>query len=96
PVMRASLEANSGAISGSIDPAGIQTEITATKDNIVFLSTYADVDGNFVIAGVEPGIYEVTITPDPESEFDPIVVSDVEVTLENTTEIGTIELDTDS
>ncbi|MDX1471366.1 MAG: DUF4382 domain-containing protein, partial [Flavobacteriaceae bacterium] len=40
PVMRASLEANSGAISGSIEPAGVQTEITATKDNIVFLSTY--------------------------------------------------------
>lgn len=96
PVLRASLEANSGAISGSIEPADVQTEITATKDNVVFLSTFADANGNFVLAGVEPGIYEVTVTPDPASEFEPIVITDVEVTLENTTELGTIELDPDA
>ena len=53
-------------------------------------------NGNFVLAGVEPGIYEVTVTPNPESELDIVVIEDVEVTLEQTTDLGTIDLDPDS
>ncbi len=92
PVLRASVEATTGTISGSILPVDVQTEIVATN-GIDTISTYADVDGNFLLVGLNPGIYTVTVTPDPLSVFTPFVLENVEVTLENDTELGIITLE---
>ncbi|MCK7589337.1 DUF4382 domain-containing protein [Subsaxibacter sp. CAU 1640] len=92
PVIRANVEAVTGIISGSVLPLGVQTEITATN-GIDTVSSYADADGNFVLVGLTPGIYTVTVTPDPLSGFSSFVIENVEVTVENNTTLGAITLE---
>lgn len=92
PVIRASIEANTGAISGQILPTGIQVEITTQVGEEV-VSTYTDDEGYFVLVGLEAGTYNVTITPEEASGLDPIIIEDVEVTVGNTTTIETVNLE---
>ncbi|HLT33594.1 MAG TPA: DUF4382 domain-containing protein [Aquaticitalea sp.] len=92
PVIRASVEATTGTISGSVLPLGVQTEIVATNGNDT-ISAYADVDGNFMLMGLTPGNYTITINPDPISELTPLIIEDVEVTLENDTDLGVISFE---
>jgi hypothetical protein len=92
PVIRASVEASTGTISGSILPLGVQTQITATN-GIETISAYADVDGNFILVGLNPGIYTVTVDPDPISELVSTIIENVEVALESNTDLGVITLE---
>ena len=92
PVLRASVEATTGTISGNISPVDVQTEIVATN-GIDTISTYADANGNFLLVGLYPGAYTVTVTPDPISGFLPFFQEEVEVTVENDTFLGTINLE---
>lgn len=92
PVIRASAEATTGTISGSVLPLGIQTQISATND-VDVITTYVDLDGNFVLVGLTPGNYTISITPDPLSNLTPTILTDVEVTAENDTAIGVITME---
>lgn len=92
PVIRASVEATTGTISGNVLPLGVQTEVVATNGTDT-ISAYADVDGNFMLVGLTPGIYTVTITPDPISELTPVVLENVEVNLESDTNLEVITLE---
>lgn len=92
PVIRASVEASSGTISGSILPLGVQTQITATN-GIETISAYADVEGNFILVGLNPGIYTVTVDPDPISGLVSTIIENVEVTLESNTDLSVIILE---
>jgi hypothetical protein len=92
PVIRASVEANTGAISGQVLPVGIQVEIT-TEVGEETVSTYTDDEGHFVLVGLEAGTYDITITPEVASEIDPIIIEGIEVTVGNTTTIETINLE---
>ncbi|WP_299394608.1 DUF4382 domain-containing protein [uncultured Gelidibacter sp.] len=91
PVIRASAEATTGTISGSVLPLGVQTQITATN-GVDEITTYADVEGNFLLVGLNPGSYTVTLTPDPESDLMPSVLENVQVTAENNTALGVITI----
>ncbi|OBX24317.1 MULTISPECIES: DUF4382 domain-containing protein [Bizionia] len=92
PVIRASVEANSGALSGSILPADVQTEVTVSN-GIVSASAYTDANGNFMVVGLPQGVYNVTITPDPDSVYQEIIIEDVEITIGQTLDLGPITLD---
>ncbi len=92
PVIRASVEATTGTISGNILPLGVQTEITATN-GIDTVSAYAGVDGHFLLVGLNPGVYSITVIPDPISALSQFTIENVEVTLENNTDLGVISLD---
>lgn len=92
PVIRASVEATTGSITGSILPLGVQTEITASN-GIDIISAYAGVDGNFILVGLTPGIYSISVDPDPISGLSPFLIDNVEVTLENNTDLGVITLE---
>lgn len=92
PVIRSSVEATTGTISGSVLPLGFQTEITASN-GIETISAYTDVNGNFILVGLNPGIYTVTATPDPLSALPIVVIDNVEVTLENNTNLGVMTLE---
>jgi hypothetical protein len=92
PVIRASAEATTGTISGNVLPLGTQIEVSATNGTET-VSAYTDVDGNFLLVGLNPGIYTVTITPDVTSELTPFVIENVEVTSESNTNIGNIILE---
>ena len=92
PVIRASIEANTGAISGQVLPASVQVEITTEVGEDV-VSTYTDDEGYFVLVGLEAGVYDVTITPEEASGLDPIIIEGVEVAVGNTTTIETVNLE---
>lgn len=92
PVIRASVEAITGTISGNVIPLGVQSEIVASN-GIETISTYADASGNFLLVGLNPGIYTITVNPDPLSLLASYVVENVEVTLENNTDLGIIILE---
>ncbi|MGJ5641650.1 DUF4382 domain-containing protein [Formosa sp. S-31] len=91
PVIRASVEANTGAISGKVVPAEVQTLISATN-GVDVISAYANVDGEFLLLGLEPGTYTLSILPDVESEFLEQTIEGVEVNLEETTDVGEVNL----
>lgn len=92
PVIRASVEAATGVVSGTIFPNDVQTEITATN-GVDTVSAYADENGEFVLVGLSAGIYTVTITPDAASGFDVLVIEDVEVAIGESTYLGLITLE---
>lgn len=92
PVIRASLEANTGAISGQVLPIGIQVEVS-TVVGAEIVSTFTDEDGNFVLVGLDEGTYDLTIAPEVSSGLSPLIIEDVEVTVGNTTTIETANLE---
>ncbi|WP_298756119.1 DUF4382 domain-containing protein [uncultured Psychroserpens sp.] len=91
PVIRATAEASTGIISGSISPSDVQTQISVLVDTDM-VSTYTDENGNFTLIGLPSGSYEVTITPDPESGFIETTLEDIVVVEGQTTILETIEL----
>ncbi|WAC00897.1 DUF4382 domain-containing protein [Lacinutrix neustonica] len=62
PVIRASVEAQSGYITGMVTPLDLQVLIEATN-GVETISTYADETGQFVLVGLDSGAYTVTATP---------------------------------
>lgn len=84
PVLRASLEINSGTIQGVALPTDINIEIEASNETVT-ASTFTDNLGNYEIAGLPQGLYTITITPEESSMFDPIILNNIEVTIGNTT-----------
>jgi hypothetical protein len=91
PVIRASVEANSGALKGNISPANVQTLVTVSN-GIISASAYTDGNGNFLVAGLPNGIFDVTITPDPLSLLEVQVIEDVEISVGQTLDLGLITL----
>jgi predicted HTH transcriptional regulator len=91
PRLRASVEALSGIIIGSIVPIEVQTEITATNGTDT-ISSFANADGNFMLVGLPEGSYTITITPDIDSGLAEQVIENVEVTVGNSTDLGEIIL----
>lgn len=86
PVIRTIDAAISGSIKGSITPAGTIATVSATSDGINFYSSVTNEDGNFLIAGLPVGIYDITITPD--LPLLPITITEQEVSLGISTDLG--------
>jgi len=93
PVITASLEAASGIIQGVISPSGsFPTEVSVMVDGELITSYANDENGGaFALYGVPEGTYDLTITPDPSSNYIPQTMS-VDVTNGEITDIGTIVL----
>jgi hypothetical protein len=91
PVIRTELVAETGAISGNVTPTDVQTQITASNATTT-VTTFTNDNGAFVLSGVPDGSYTVTATPDPDSELDTVVFSDIEVVSGEVTTFDTIEL----
>ena len=94
PVINASLEAASGIIKGVISPSDFQTEVSVMVDG-ESISTYANTEngGAFMLYGVFAGTYDLTITPDPSTNYIPQVLTGVEVINGQITDVGTIVLE---
>ena len=92
PVIRASLEAISGLLTGTVLPLGIAVEVTADNGEMQ-ASAFTDDNGIFVIAGLTEGIYSVTVTPDPTSGLNELVIDNVEIFTGETTDMGEIILE---
>jgi len=62
PVIRTIDAAVSGSIKGSITPVGVIATVTATSNGVSY-STVTNLSGNFLIAGLPVGTYDITVTP---------------------------------
>jgi len=89
PVIRAQMEATTGAIHGTISPAETATVVYAIvgEDSV---SSYPDEEGEFLIRALDAGTYTVSAVPAEESGFTTVDVEDIVVTIGETAEAGTI------
>lgn len=91
PTIRVINEALNGSIKGEVDPATIRTAIIAVigEDSI---STYTDDLGKFLLQGVTPGVYDISLIPE-ESDYITKLLDNVEVILGEQSDVGVIKLD---
>ena len=89
PVIRTTTVAESGAISAAIAPVGTAVEVTAT-DGISTITTFASASGAVLLSGVPEGVYEVSFVPEVSSGFDPVTISEVNVTVGEVTALGEV------
>ncbi len=93
PVIRATNEAETGKIVGSVLPAAARSEIHAIVDQDTIATTFADTtDGSFELVALEAGTYTVGINP-REDGYAGQDTTGVEVTVGEASDIGTVELE---
>lgn len=83
PVLRASLEVNSGTLAGMVTNTDVAVEVSVDNGQGITASTFVDADGNFEIPGLPAGIYSVIVTPDPDAvpQYQGIIIENVEITV---------------
>ncbi len=92
PVLRASLEATTGTISGVVLPGEVAVNVTA-DDGSTQVTAATDDSGNFLLLGLPPGTYDLSIVPDPEAGYATASVEGVTVTEGQNTDVGEIVLE---
>lgn len=91
PVIRATTVAESGAISGKVFPAGVLTMVTAVNGSLE-ISSYTNLQGDFLLSGVPYGNYTVTIQADLGLGIPPVAIENVTVVRGEVTSMGEINL----
>lgn len=93
PVIRASNEATTGMIAGTVLPADARAIIFAIADTDTVTSTLADTtDGTYKLLGLDPDSYRVSFEPRTEG-YAGTDTTGVEVVAGETTELEAIELE---
>ena len=90
PVLRTIVATTAGAIKGTITSVGAKATVTATSASNVVYSSTVNAAGQFQISGLPAGTYTFTATPKLPAL--PVTQSNVTVTANVTTNIGTIAL----
>lgn len=91
PVVHATNKAASGNVAGKVEPVGSESFIYAIADSDTLSSTKVDsTDGSFQLIGLEEGTYSISV--DPNDSYQKKDTTGVEVSIGETTELGTIEL----
>jgi outer membrane lipoprotein SlyB len=89
PVIRTVNHAIAGSIKGAITPGGILASVTATNGTGSY-SSMASVGGVFMIMGLPPGDYDVTILP--SLPYKTVVKTNIRVEAGESTDIGAIDI----
>ena len=89
PVIRATTEAQDGAIKGSVSPAGVVAVSLMAADTVV-TTTSTDEAGKFLIRGLDAGTYKLVF--DAGSDTPDIEKADVSVSVGEVTDIGVISM----
>lgn len=92
PTIRVIAEAQSGSIKGQIDPSTVNAAIIAVL-NGDSISTYSDEAGKFLLQGVLPGTYDVSVLPEETAGYLKKEIEGVEVVLGAQNDLGTITLE---
>lgn len=92
PVIKTVNLAESGAIGGTIEPAEALPWIYAIAGEDTVAGTQADDEGEFLLIGILNGTYNVAIVPD-ETEYNSVLIEEVEVVAPDTTFIDTVTLE---
>ena len=79
----------SGSIRGSITPLGAIASVTATSNGVSYSST-TNASGQFLIAGLPQGLYDITITP--PLPLLPVTITGKSVTTGASTDVGVVVL----
>jgi hypothetical protein len=90
PVIRTIETAISGSIKGKITPVGTMAVVQATSATAETYSTNVNENGEFLVMGLPPGTYSITITP--ALPFLAATKTDIIITAGATADIGTIIL----
>ena len=90
PVIRSIVEAQSGAIRGSVSPALAAPAVFAIAGTDTVSTAYADAAGSFLLRGVKPGTYKVVFQP--KEGYRDHATADVNVTLGNVTTLAPVAL----
>jgi hypothetical protein len=88
PVIRTVRLEQTGTIEGTIEPAEALPWVYAIAGQDTIRGTRADTDGDFRLIGLPSDTYQVSIIPTHE-DYNTAVVSGVEVTVGETTNMGT-------
>jgi hypothetical protein len=90
PVIRTIENAISGSIKGKITPIGTMAVVEATSSTAVSYTSNVNENGEFLVMGLPPGTYTITITP--ALPLLPVTKTDIVVTAGITTDIEAINL----
>lgn len=90
PVIKASFEAESGAIKGELTPKAVFPVIAVSSASDT-TNTYSDSTGVFMFKGMAPGMYTVSVNPGVDT-LKVVTKSNVSVTIGNVTDLGSISL----
>ncbi|NGP86815.1 DUF4382 domain-containing protein [Fodinibius halophilus] len=92
PVISASNQAETGNIAGTVEPVDANPFVYAIAADDTLSSTKADTsDGSFKLIGLEEGTYTVSVDPTNDT-YQASDTSGVDVTVDKTNELGTIQL----
>ncbi|MBA3682820.1 MAG: DUF4382 domain-containing protein [Bacteroidetes bacterium] len=89
PVIRTIETALSGSIKGKVVPPGVFATIVATSGSNSY-SSVVNANGDFVIAGLPPGTYSITVTP--IAPYNAVTVNNIVVSVGVTTLVGNINV----
>ena len=93
PVIRATNQALTGNIGGVVEPFEARAVVYAIAGSDTLSTTFADEEnGEFLLVGLEEGSYTVSVEA-REDGFSGALREDVVVELDETTDLGTIELE---
>jgi hypothetical protein len=91
PVLRAVNLNETGAIGGEIEPAGAMPWIYAIAGEDTLAGTRASEGGDFLMIGIPPGAYQVSVVPNG-NQYSTTIISNIGVTMPDTTFLGAINL----
>ncbi|HET8838206.1 MAG TPA: DUF4382 domain-containing protein [Flavobacteriaceae bacterium] len=89
PVIRGSLDAETGTITGIVLPIETQVLVTANNGENE-ISTYTNAEGIYFLNGVPEGTYTLTFEVDPALETAPIILSNIEVVAGEVTNVEAV------
>lgn len=93
PVIKATNQATSGNIAGTVSPVEAEPVVYAIANGDTLSSTFADTtNGTFRLIGLEEGSYTVSVNP-TNSNYQVKDTTDVQVTVGETNDIGNIVLE---
>lgn len=92
PVLRAVNLAETGAITGNVQPSDFNTNVLAVTDDDTVTSTITADNGDFEIIGLTEGTYDVVFDPSSDQYADSTQTG-IDVTAQQDTDLGTIELE---
>lgn len=91
PVLRISSLVNSGSISGTVISDGFQVSASVMVGDVE-VSALTNSEGVFHLHGIPAGTYTLTLTPDPDSMLNPLIIENVVVVNGVNTDTGTSTL----
>ena len=90
-VISLSEKPNTGTVAGKIVPASVSATISLATD-LDTINTINGQNGDFLFEQIEPGIYDLLITPELNSNYENKIISEVEVIAGDTTDLGVIQI----